>query len=274
MMPFPIDRHVNRINALVQCWNLIEIDAPQRSRSAAVLETVDGARAIVIRLAPGEALGETELVPASANEATEGDQTDQPYDHSKPQAPDDRDHDPGDYEQSACTNAEAMMPGHSVRPSSLLEYQAQRVSGGGSEPAVSPSSPTWRSPSCFVPSSSGRQDLTPGAVRRQGSGAPPARRLAPAVGRGVRRAAAFVLALWRTRASLLWSRFGYPRCDPCGESVNLVGVLAGRGGGGAAGMVRRLPQRRGGWCSRTRLVLRLPPVPVCVGLRRRLVFGR
>ena len=45
----------------MQSWNLTEIDAPKGTRSAAVLETVDGARAIVIRLAPGEELGDHQV---------------------------------------------------------------------------------------------------------------------------------------------------------------------------------------------------------------------
>jgi quercetin dioxygenase-like cupin family protein len=50
----------NRISA-VQSWNLAEIEAPEGSRLAAVLETVDGARAIVIRLRPGEQLGDHQV---------------------------------------------------------------------------------------------------------------------------------------------------------------------------------------------------------------------
>jgi quercetin dioxygenase-like cupin family protein len=45
----------------VQSWNLIDIDAPEGARSAAVLETVDGARAIIISLAPGEELGDHQV---------------------------------------------------------------------------------------------------------------------------------------------------------------------------------------------------------------------
>jgi quercetin dioxygenase-like cupin family protein len=45
----------------VQSWDLTEIEAPEGTRLAAVLETVDGARAIVIRLAPGEELGDHQV---------------------------------------------------------------------------------------------------------------------------------------------------------------------------------------------------------------------
>jgi hypothetical protein len=38
-----------------------QIEAPEGSRSSAVLETVDGARAIVIRLAPGQELGDYQV---------------------------------------------------------------------------------------------------------------------------------------------------------------------------------------------------------------------
>ncbi len=41
----------------MQSWDITEIEAPEGTRSPAVLETVDGARAIVIRLAPGQELG-------------------------------------------------------------------------------------------------------------------------------------------------------------------------------------------------------------------------
>jgi quercetin dioxygenase-like cupin family protein len=41
----------------VQSRDIAEIEAPEGTRSPAVLETVDGARAIVIRLAPGQELG-------------------------------------------------------------------------------------------------------------------------------------------------------------------------------------------------------------------------
>jgi quercetin dioxygenase-like cupin family protein len=49
-----------RIGA-VQSWDLTEIEAPEGTRSPAVLETVDGARAIIIRLAPGQELGDHQV---------------------------------------------------------------------------------------------------------------------------------------------------------------------------------------------------------------------
>lgn len=45
----------------VQSWDVREIEAPAGTRLAAVLETVDGARAIIIRLAPGEELGDHQV---------------------------------------------------------------------------------------------------------------------------------------------------------------------------------------------------------------------
>jgi quercetin dioxygenase-like cupin family protein len=45
----------------VQSWDLTKIEAPEGTRSPAVLETVDGARAIVIRLAPGQELGDHQV---------------------------------------------------------------------------------------------------------------------------------------------------------------------------------------------------------------------
>lgn len=45
----------------MQSWDVREIEAPEGTRLAAVLETVDGARAIIIRLAPGEALGDHQV---------------------------------------------------------------------------------------------------------------------------------------------------------------------------------------------------------------------
>jgi quercetin dioxygenase-like cupin family protein len=45
----------------VQSWDVREIDAPEGTRLAAVLETVDGARAIIIRLAAGEELGDHQV---------------------------------------------------------------------------------------------------------------------------------------------------------------------------------------------------------------------
>jgi mannose-6-phosphate isomerase-like protein (cupin superfamily) len=45
----------------VQSWDVREIEAPEGTRLAAVLETVDGARAIIIRLAHGEELGDHQV---------------------------------------------------------------------------------------------------------------------------------------------------------------------------------------------------------------------
>jgi mannose-6-phosphate isomerase-like protein (cupin superfamily) len=45
----------------VQSWDVREIEAPTGTRLAAVLETVDGARAIIIRLGPGEELGDHQV---------------------------------------------------------------------------------------------------------------------------------------------------------------------------------------------------------------------
>lgn len=45
----------------MQSWDLAEIEAPEGTRSPAVLETVDGARAIVLRLAPGQELGDHQV---------------------------------------------------------------------------------------------------------------------------------------------------------------------------------------------------------------------
>jgi quercetin dioxygenase-like cupin family protein len=46
---------------VVQSWDLTQIEATGRTRSPTVLETVDGARAIVIRLAPGQELGDHQV---------------------------------------------------------------------------------------------------------------------------------------------------------------------------------------------------------------------
>jgi quercetin dioxygenase-like cupin family protein len=45
----------------MQSWDLTEVPAPDGTRSPVVLETVDGARAIVIRLAPGQKLGDHQV---------------------------------------------------------------------------------------------------------------------------------------------------------------------------------------------------------------------
>jgi hypothetical protein len=54
----------------VQYWDLKQIEAPEGTRSPAVLETVDGARAIVIRLAPGQELGDHQAAAATSTETT------------------------------------------------------------------------------------------------------------------------------------------------------------------------------------------------------------
>ena len=45
----------------VQSWDVTDIEVPEGTRRAEALETVDGARAIIIRLAPGEELGEHQV---------------------------------------------------------------------------------------------------------------------------------------------------------------------------------------------------------------------
>ena len=45
----------------MQFWNLNEIEHPAGNRLAEAIETGDGARAIVIRLAPGEELGDHQV---------------------------------------------------------------------------------------------------------------------------------------------------------------------------------------------------------------------
>jgi len=45
----------------VQSWPVKEIEVPEGTRRAEALETVDGARAIIIRLTPGEELGEHQV---------------------------------------------------------------------------------------------------------------------------------------------------------------------------------------------------------------------
>ena len=45
----------------MQSWDVREIETPEGTRLAAVLETVDGARAIIIRLGPGEELGDHQV---------------------------------------------------------------------------------------------------------------------------------------------------------------------------------------------------------------------
>ena len=45
----------------MQSWNVREIEVPEGTRRAEALESVDGARAIIIRLTPGEELGEHQV---------------------------------------------------------------------------------------------------------------------------------------------------------------------------------------------------------------------
>jgi quercetin dioxygenase-like cupin family protein len=45
----------------VQSWNLNEIDTPGGSRSPVVLDSKDEARAVLIRLDPGQALGDHQV---------------------------------------------------------------------------------------------------------------------------------------------------------------------------------------------------------------------
>jgi quercetin dioxygenase-like cupin family protein len=45
----------------VQRWNLLEIDAPDGTRDPVVLATEDAARAVLIRLEAGQALGDHEV---------------------------------------------------------------------------------------------------------------------------------------------------------------------------------------------------------------------
>jgi quercetin dioxygenase-like cupin family protein len=47
--------------AAVQSWDVRKIEVPEGTRRAEALETVDGARAIIVRLAPGEELGEHQV---------------------------------------------------------------------------------------------------------------------------------------------------------------------------------------------------------------------
>jgi quercetin dioxygenase-like cupin family protein len=45
----------------VQSWDLTAIDAPDGTRDPVVLDTADGARGVLIVIAPGQALGEHEV---------------------------------------------------------------------------------------------------------------------------------------------------------------------------------------------------------------------
>ena len=57
----------------MQSWDLTQIEAPEGTRSPAVLETVDGARAIVIRIAPGQELGDHQVRERAWLTVVEGD---------------------------------------------------------------------------------------------------------------------------------------------------------------------------------------------------------
>jgi quercetin dioxygenase-like cupin family protein len=45
----------------VQSWQLTQLDAPSGTRNPLVLHTADGARAVMIRLEPGQALGDHQV---------------------------------------------------------------------------------------------------------------------------------------------------------------------------------------------------------------------
>lgn len=45
----------------MQTWNLTQLDAPAGTRDPAVLHSGDGARAVMIRLEPGQALGDHQV---------------------------------------------------------------------------------------------------------------------------------------------------------------------------------------------------------------------
>ncbi len=45
----------------MQCWKLTELDAPAGTRDPVVLETADGARAVMVALDPGQELGDHEV---------------------------------------------------------------------------------------------------------------------------------------------------------------------------------------------------------------------
>ena len=45
----------------MQCWNLLELDAPDGTRDPIVLHSDDGARAVLIVLSPGQSLGDHQV---------------------------------------------------------------------------------------------------------------------------------------------------------------------------------------------------------------------
>ena len=57
----------------MQTWNLLEIDAPDGTRSPAVLHSDDTARAVLIALQPGQALGDHEVKERAYVVVVEGD---------------------------------------------------------------------------------------------------------------------------------------------------------------------------------------------------------
>ena len=59
-MPGPGDTGAARYRARVKSWNLLQIDAPEGIRTPAVLHAGD-ARAIMLRLEPGQALGDHQV---------------------------------------------------------------------------------------------------------------------------------------------------------------------------------------------------------------------
>ena len=57
----------------MQTWNLLEIDAPDGTRSPAVLHSGDAGRAVLIALQPGQALGDHEVKERAYVTVVEGD---------------------------------------------------------------------------------------------------------------------------------------------------------------------------------------------------------
>jgi mannose-6-phosphate isomerase-like protein (cupin superfamily) len=56
----------------VKRWNLLEIEAPHGTRDPLVLATEDGARAVLIRIDPGQALGDHEVTERAWISVVEG----------------------------------------------------------------------------------------------------------------------------------------------------------------------------------------------------------
>lgn len=57
----------------MQAWNLVELDAPHGTRDPIVLHSGDGARAVMIRLEPGQELGDHEVKERSWVTVVEGE---------------------------------------------------------------------------------------------------------------------------------------------------------------------------------------------------------